>query len=49
MTRVGFGGKVLTSLSAFSGTGGMDGMSLLKDDEMSDSNTGEQVLYCREC
>ena len=47
VTRVGFGGKVPTSLSAFSGTGGMlDGMSLLKDDEMSDSNTGEQVLYC---
>lgn len=50
VTRVSFGGKTPTSLSAFSGTGGMlDGMStakLLEDDEMADSNTGEQVLYC---
>ena len=51
VTRVGFGGKVSTSSSAYSSNGGMlDGMSsakLLKDGETVDSETGsEQVLYC---
>jgi hypothetical protein len=50
VTRVGFGGKAPTSSSAFTSAGGMlDGMStakLLKDNETTNSDTDEQVLYC---